>query len=137
MCAFFGEVFSIVKTNLNTENGELDLILENTKTDPFWLEFGSDVLVECKNCTEKVPSQQVGNFADKVTQAHRKLAFFVSVSGFTSDAMRRLQNHSANAASSLIVPLDGLQLTKMLTAGNNFEEFFKACIRDIRYLQKY
>jgi hypothetical protein len=137
MADFFGQVFVLVNANLNTENGELDLLFENKRIDPFWIECGGDIFVECKNYLDHVPSKEIGNFADKVSQAHGKLAFFVAVNGFTEDAMRRILNHAAKGTSPLIVPIEGSDLTKMLTAREDFESFLKERIRNVRYVQKY
>ena len=53
----------------NTENGEIDLVLELTRIEPFWADYGGEVMVECKNWNATVPLKEVGSFAYKVGQA--------------------------------------------------------------------
>lgn len=134
---YFGQLFRVVRSNLNTEDGEIDLLLENQNMSPFWLEFGSDVLVECKNWSSHTPLHEVGAFTYKATRHKVKLAFFVSVAGFTSDARRTMRNQAAAAAEPLIVPLIGEDIERTLTKQEVFEEFLKERIREIKYLEKY
>jgi len=135
--ALFSQVFKVVTHNFNTENGEIDILIEITKNDPFWIEFGGDALVECKNWNEPRPLGEVSAFIGKVGQARVRLAFFVSVSGFTDDAMRILRNNASNVSAPLIVPIDGNALHGVLEGKVDIEEFLKARIRDIKYVRKY
>lgn len=134
---FFNQVFRVVSRDLDTENGELDLILELRKPDPFWVEFGGDALVECKNWATNVPLKDVATFVYKLNQSRCKLGFFVSLSGFTEDAMRTIRNNASNVAAPLLVPIDGSSIEKALSMQQNFEKFFKDRIRDIKYLRKF
>lgn len=134
---FFAQFFRVVRSNLNTEDGEIDLLLENQNMSPFWLEFGSDVLVECKNWSNHTPLHEVGAFTYKATRYKVRLAFFLSVAGFTSDARRTMRNQAASSAEPLIVPLIGEDIERMLTKQEVFEEFLKERIREIKYLEKY
>jgi hypothetical protein len=134
---FFSQSFAVVSHDLNTENGELDLILEIIKKDSFWIEFGGDVFVECKNWASNIPLKDVGAFVAKVTQGRVKLAFFISASGFTGDAEERLRIQASNVAAPLIVPINGIDIKEMLQKREYFEEFFKRKIRDIKYLRKW
>jgi len=133
----FGHVFKVVSRNLNTENGEIDLVLEIVCPEPFWIEFGGDALVECKNWTSRIPLKEVGSFCHKVAQARVKLGFIVSVSGFTDDAIRALQNLASNVNAPLVVPISGDGLKKLIRRRGQFDEFFKDKIREIKYVRKY
>jgi len=135
---FFGQFFKVIYSNLNTENGELDLILEVTKMDPFWGDFGGEVLVECKNWDSRRPLKEVAAFAHKVMSTRdTKLAFFLSISGFTADALRTLKNQASDPTRPLIVPVTGEEIETALTRKSDLEEFFKAAIREMKYLRKY
>jgi hypothetical protein len=79
----------------------------------------------------------VCQFIAKVNQGRVKLAFFVSVSGFTADAEQRLRIQASNINMPLIVPIEGADLKEMLLKREYFEEFFKRKIREIKYLRKY
>lgn len=134
---FFNKTLKVVSRDLRTENGELDLIVEIIRSDPFWIEFGGDALVECKNWTSNVPLSEVGAFLSKVNQGRVKLAFFLSMSGFTEDARRTLRNHAANVTAALVVPLSGASIKKALMSDVILEEFLKEEIRAMKYLRKY
>lgn len=134
---FFSQVFKIVDHDLNTEDGEIDLIAEIIRQDPFWAEFGGDVLIECKNWASHVPLKEVAAFTHKVSQKRVKLAFFISVSGFTADAIRTLKNQSSNTAAPLVVPMEISDIKDMLLRQELFEEFTKQQIRKIKYLRKW
>jgi Cdc6-like AAA superfamily ATPase len=134
---FFSQMFTVVSHDLNTENGELDIIVEIIKQDSFWMEFGGDAFVECKNWASHIPLKDVGAFIAKVNQGRVKLAFFVSVNGFTSDAEQRLRIQASNISAPLIVPIEGADLKEVLLKREYFEEFFKRKIREIKYLRKY
>lgn len=134
--AFFAPLFNTVQQDCRTEAGEIDLILEVRLQSPFWSEFGADVLVECKNLSAPVELKEVGHFDSKVRQARVKLAFFVSVSGFTVDAMRDLRNLSSNPLNPLVVPVTGDKIRNALRRGEDLEEFLKAAIRTIKYKRR-
>jgi hypothetical protein len=69
--------------------------------------------------------------------ARVKLAFFVSVSGFTDDAWRTLRNHATQMSTPLVVPLSGTEIKNALVDGAILEEFFKRAIREMKYLRKF
>lgn len=134
---FFGKVFGVIESNLNTEDGEIDVLLENRNTSPFWLEFGSDIFVECKNWTSHTPLHEIAAFSYKATRYGVRLAFFFAVSGFTSDAARTMKNQAVSTNGPLLVPLNGEQILHALENGTDLEEFLKRQIRDVKYLRKY
>ena len=122
---FFGQVFKVVSTDLNTSNGELDLIIEITGQEPFWIEYGGDALVECKNWNSKTPLNEVATFAYKVARARVKLAFFVSMSGFTPNALQTLKNNSSDSAAPLVVPINGDNLRLALNGRQKLRRSLK------------
>jgi energy-coupling factor transporter ATP-binding protein EcfA2/Holliday junction resolvase-like predicted endonuclease len=133
---FSGELFNVVRRDLNTENGELDLVCEMRRRDPFWADFGGDVLVECKNWSSDIPLAESATFAHKVSLARGvKLAFLLSKSGFTDHAIRMLRNSASDPAKPLIVPLDGRELKDALVKHVDLELFFKDAIRNMKYLR--
>lgn len=134
---FFRQVFNIVGLNRNTENGEIDLILENTGTDPFWTEWGGDIFVECKNWDTSRPLKETAAFSNKVRMSRGKLGFFVSVAGFTEDALRTLKNQVADRDAPLIVPISGEDMDTMLEHREKFDLFFREAIRKIKHLHKW
>ncbi len=134
---FFRQTFNVVELNRNTENGEIDLILENTGTDPFWTEWGGDIFVECKNWNSSRPLKETALFSNKVRMSRGKLGFFVSVAGFTEDALRTLKNQVADKDAPLIVPITGDEIEVMLDHREKFDLFFRNVIRKIKHLHKW
>ncbi len=133
----FRQSFNIIDLNVNTENGEIDIILENTGTDPFWTEWGGDIFVECKNWDSSRPLKETAAFSNKVRMSRGKLGFFVSMSGFTEDALRTLRNQVADRDAPLIVPITGDAITAMLDHREKFDLFFRESIRSIKHLHKW
>jgi hypothetical protein len=128
--AFFSALFSVVETRLNTDNGELDLVLEMLELRPFWLKFGSDILVECKNWADPRPLKEAALTCYKASQSRAiKLAFLVSVSGFTKDALVTLRNNARNPDNPLVVPISGDEIKSVLSGTRTIEEFLKERIR--------
>ena len=134
---FFRQTFNVVEVNRNTENGEFDIILENPATDPFWFEYGGDIFVECKNWDTSRPLKETAAFANKVRMSRGRLGFFVSVSGFSEDAIRTLKNQVADKDAPLIVPISGEEIELMLGHREKFDLFFKESIRKIKHLHKW
>lgn len=136
--SFFNNLFKVVRHDFNTENGEIDLVCEFKAVDPFWSDFGGEVLVECKNWNSNVPLKEVGTFAYKASTVRGlKLGFFVSGSGFTEDAIRTLKNQAADESKPLIVPISGADIKKVLLQKDDITEFFKESVRDMKFVRKY
>lgn len=66
-----------------------------------------------------------------------KLGFFVSMSGFTDDAIRTLRNQVADRDAPLAVPLSGGEIETMLRNREKFDPFFRRVIRDFKHLRKW
>lgn len=95
---------------------EIDIVIRNESSDPFWHREGSIILVECKNWTAPVPQKELLIFEGKMKRyrGRCRLGFFVAPSGFTS-AFRVQQTNTATEPQ-LIVPIDGVALDTLITA---------------------
>ena len=133
--AFFGTLFVVVESNLYTENGEIDVLLENRGTSPFWLEYGSHVLVECKNWGSHVPLDEIGLVGYKASAFGIRLAFMLTKSGVTKDAKRTVRNQAASL-TTLVVPLASDEIESALLGREDLEEFLKVRIRKVKFLVK-
>jgi len=82
-----GNTIEVVTKRVETGDEEIDLLIKNTMTSPFWQAFSSPLFfVECKNWSKPVGAKELRDFEIKI-QNHSKLAkigFFVSLNGFTS-----------------------------------------------------
>lgn len=75
-----------VKKNVRRKDSEIDLIVQNKMSDPFWTSLQSPmILVECKNQTKKVEPKDLRNFEVKIIDRRGlcKLGIIISTSGFT------------------------------------------------------
>jgi len=130
--------FKIIEKNLLTHNGEIDLIVENKSTDPFWSDFSTDYFVECKFWKEKVPIEKILAFFTKVSNSSIKLGFFISLSGFTKDALREFENIASKSLSPIIVPITQNEIIEYLSVNEiDSNEFFKKLVRKMKYKKKY
>lgn len=125
VASFFGRVFIVAERNQLTDRGEIDLLLDFSSAGPFWLCFGNEALVECKNLGRKVTYAQTSTFITKVRQARRKIGFILSFSGFTRDAMRALYDNLADPAAPIVIAIAGEEIRECLQLGGSIDEFLK------------
>jgi len=123
--------FQVVDVRRRHQVGEVDVVCENTNSDPFWANYGGDIWVECKNAEAKATIEQVNTFVGKLVGSRWKLGFFFSVAGFTKDAMDRLKNAGTNPSVPLIVPISGRDIEEFLSYRTELQRFFKASIRRV------
>ena len=135
MADFFGRFFEVVEHDYRTDTGQIDLLLSNTRPDPFWLNHIADMYVECKNTSRKTERKQINDFAGKLAPGRTTLAFFVSQSGFTPPAWDRIRAAALDRGGTLIVPISGTQIDQTLADGEDPEHFFKRLVRDTSHLR--
>jgi Holliday junction resolvase-like predicted endonuclease len=129
MAGFFGEFFRVVESNCHTQTGEIDLVLEITRAEPFWAEFGSVVTVECRNRRAKTPRPHIDQFYGAHLRRRTKLAFFVSQAGFSRDAVDMIRTMSWNRDLVLVVPISGKQIVQSLRDREEPDRFFHRIVR--------
>jgi CheY-like chemotaxis protein len=85
-----------VWVRIRNEVEEIDLLVQNDSTDPFWQKESPYILVECKNWSTHVGAKEVLNLWAKMEGRHNRcrLAFFVAAGGF-ADSIRALQLQQA------------------------------------------
>jgi len=125
----FGGFFELVTVRHRHQVAEVDLICENHNVDPFWMPFGGDVWIECKNTSTKTSLEQVNVFLGKLSGTRHRLGFFLSTSGFTKDAIARLRQAGSSANSPLVAPISGEDVEVLLARRMEFQRFFKDRIR--------
>ncbi|HEX8744039.1 MAG TPA: restriction endonuclease [Thermoleophilaceae bacterium] len=135
MADFFGRFFEVVEHDYRTDTGQIDLLLSNTRPDPFWLNHIADMYVECKNTSRKTEQKEINDFAGKLAPGRTTLAFFVSQSGFTPPAWDRIRAAALDRGGTLIVPIKGAQIEQTLADGEEPERFFKRLVRDTSHLR--
>ncbi|NKK01214.1 hypothetical protein GFL63_20900 [Rhizobium leguminosarum bv. viciae] len=128
----FSHGFEVHDRNRNTAYGEFDLALEITGGSAFWLSWGGDTVVECKNRSDASDVADINAFASKVDLTGHKLAFFLSTNGFTKPALDLMNRLSLKESKPLMVPLAGDEVRRMLQRRESIEGFFKRAIRKVR-----
>jgi NACHT domain/Restriction endonuclease len=133
MVDFFGRFFEVVEHDYRTKTGQIDILLENVQSNPFWLGHDADIYVECKNTRSAVGLGPINDFAGKLATDSATLAFFVSQAGFKSTAWDRLRNAAQDQSQTSIVPVTGVDIRRTLEDGEDPERFFKNLVRDTKH----
>jgi hypothetical protein len=102
----------VVGRNSRTGDEEIDLILKNNVSRPFWTSLASPLLfVECKNWARPVGASELRNFEVKLqNHAHKtKIGMLVAPGGFTRDATEALKRASRSSCMMVLVTGEDLQ----------------------------
>lgn len=109
--------FEHVKTRLNNEIEEIDIVVENRSEDPLWKQDGATYLLgECKNWSSRCGSAELGVFLRKLTTKFGRVrtGFFIAPGGFTRPF------HEARASEkksdALVIPVDAADLERWIAA---------------------
>ncbi len=108
--------FNRLGTRMKNEVEELDILVQNNSTDPFWQKESPYVLVECKNwSSQHVGTKEIRDLLGKLEGRYGRcrLALFVAVGGFADTVRPYLQSHAReNRLVLLIGPGDLDSLAK-------------------------
>lgn len=88
---------------------EIDVLVQNSSSDPFWQKEGSYVLVECKNWSSPVGVPELKLFRTKIEDRYGRaaLGFFIAMKGYAETT--KIEEWTRRSGSSLVV---------LLTAGD-------------------
>jgi Holliday junction resolvase-like predicted endonuclease len=95
----FGSIdrIRVIDKNVRTSAEEIDLILKNESTNPFWHQLGDPLLVECKNWNKKIGTSEVIVFKDKLETQGLKVGILVAINGLTGtkrkDAILKIREY--------------------------------------------
>jgi ActR/RegA family two-component response regulator len=91
-------------TRVRNEIEEIDLLVQNDSTDPFWQKESPYLLVECKNWSGRVGTKEVRDLWAKMEGHHKRcrLALFVAAGGF-AESLRTLQATQAHDERMVIL----------------------------------
>ncbi len=112
------EGFAYADVNRQNELEEIDVIVQNASTDPFWQKEGNYLLVECKNWSKPVGSDELNLFQLKVDRRFGRstLGFFVALQGYAKTV--RMEEWTRRGGQSLVVLLDGDDLEALIDASD-------------------
>ena len=116
----------VVEKNLRTEEEEIDLVLSNGLSDPFWSTLTSPIIfVECKNWSKKAGVPELRVFESKMRDraAVCRIGIFVSRSGFTSTFMTRLKAIQADVG--MIFAIDGIELAELVSSKRRITDWLR------------
>jgi tetratricopeptide (TPR) repeat protein len=122
--------FSMGKVDVRTESEQIDLEIHNKALDPFLRQLDSMIIiVECKNWSKNVGSDEIRDFAGKVANRPRVLCnvgLFITTSEFTEPAVKELLRHSGK--DYLVATMDGNDLKQAVSDCLPFSEILKKSI---------
>lgn len=118
----------IIEKNFRTREEEIDLLLANSLSDPFWAGLDSPlIMVECKNWRE---SNRPGVGELRVLESKMgdrrsicKIGIFISVSGFSDTFMTRLK--SIQSDGGMIFAVTGEDLSKIISEKVRLTDWLK------------
>jgi CheY-like chemotaxis protein len=117
--------FHQATTNRRNEREEIDVLVRNESSDPFWAnERTSYILVECKNWSKPVGVEELRNFVHKVDRKFDRcrLGLLVAPGGFTGPLREELR---AERRGDKLVVLVGRDDLAALVASNDRNETLK------------
>lgn len=110
--------FTRVQNRLTNAVEEIDILLRNESTDPFWVKEGASFLFECKNWSKPVGRSEIDVFVRKLERRHQrcKLGFLAAFGGFTDPAYKVQLADSKDDV--LVVLMDGEDLARLVAPGD-------------------
>ncbi len=113
--------FTRVWNRITNEIEEIDILLRNESTDPFWSQEGPYFLFECKNWSKPVGRSEIDVFVRKLERRHQRcrLGFFAAFGGFTDPALKSQLADGKDAV--LVVFMDGEDLARLVAPGDRSE----------------
>lgn len=108
--------FGRATTRRKNDQEEIDLVIPNESTDPFWSREGQYLLGECKNWSSAVGKNEYGEFQRKVAGrfGRCRLGFFISVGGFAKTF--HTEQLTARREDVLVIPIAGEDLDELVQA---------------------
>ena len=108
---------TVVEKNYRTAAEEIDILVSNGLSDPFWISLCSPlILIECKNWQDKVGVPELRVFESKITDrgALCRVGIFVSMSGFTKPFIQRLRLFQNTGG--IIFAVEGVDLMEVVAS---------------------
>jgi CheY-like chemotaxis protein len=109
--------FERTLTNLQNLDEQIDIVIPNESTDPFWQQAQSQYFLgECKNWSRPVDPKELDSFRLDIKRrfGRCRLGFFIATGGFTEGFHSRLA--AARESDVLIVVLEAAQVSELVEA---------------------
>lgn len=99
--------------DVRTSAEEIDLILINESNKQFWRQLGSPLLVECKNWSKKIGTDELSVFKDRLETHNIQVGFLISFKGITGnkkkDAILKLREYNRNGFKIIVLDSEDLE----------------------------
>lgn len=90
--------------NLRVPAEELDIVLRNDASTPFWAKQPTYILVEAKNWSRPVGTPEIAWFADKMRERpEARLGVFVAASGFSEPVAEQVRSYRKEGLTMVMV----------------------------------
>lgn len=109
--------FERTQTNRKSLDEQIDIVIPNESTDPFWQQTHSQyILGECKNWSKPVERRELDVFIKDIDRrfGRCRLGFFISIGGFTKGFESSLA--AAREGDVLVVALDAARVDEWVQA---------------------
>lgn len=123
--------FEQTTTGRRTIDEEIDVVVRNESTDPYWMKQGSYLLGECKNWSGRVDRKELDAFRMKLqrSRGRAELGFFVSVNGFTEGF--RTAREAARESGVAIVLIDAAGIDALVQSADRNATLKELCDRSL------
>ncbi|HWO18694.1 MAG TPA: response regulator [Kofleriaceae bacterium] len=97
--------FEHAQVNRQNHLEEIDVLVQNSSTDPFWQREGSYLLIECKNWSSPVGVPELKLFRQKIGDRFGRstLGFMIAMNGYTETT--KIEEWTRRGEQSLVVLL--------------------------------
>ncbi|MDC0715194.1 restriction endonuclease [Stigmatella sp. ncwal1] len=109
--------FERTLTNRKSLDEQIDIVIPNESTDPFWQQAHSQyILGECKNWSKAVERRELDVFIKDIERRYgrSRLGFFISIGGFTKGFASALA--AERQGDVLVVALDANRVDELVHA---------------------
>jgi hypothetical protein len=125
----------VVESNINNGIEEIDLMVRNHNRKRVWADFDGLFFIECKNWSERVGSDDVGNFALKLQNNNINTGILIAIKGITGRGL------TEGARGQIKTQLIKKNMKIIVLDGDDLEDIFRC--RDVsdkideKYIELY
>jgi len=108
--------FGHARVNRQNDLEEIDVLVRNESTDPFWSKEGAYLLAECKNWNKPVGTPELKLFRQKIEDRYGRaaLGFFIALGGYAETV--RVEEWTRRSGQSLVVLLTADDVDTLVTS---------------------
>jgi hypothetical protein len=118
---------AVLEKNFSTPEEEIDLLLTNGLSHPFWLAQSSPyILVECKNWRKPVGVKELRVFESKMEDRRGalRIGIFISTSGFAKTFIERLKSIQGRGVG-IIYAVSGEDVRQLIATRRTLSDWLR------------